>query len=86
LDKVIAEGGTSVPLTQKLNYEVEIPKNYPLKEGDVRFAVSPCSVYGQSVKDVLHPRLESTYGEEDDLALVYTRVSTLQISPCLIKN
>jgi hypothetical protein len=74
LDKVISDGGTSVPLTQKLNYEVEIPKNYPLKKGDVRFAVSPCPVYGQPIKNALHPRSESTYGEEDDLALVDTRL------------
>lgn len=33
LDKVIIEGGTSVPLTQNMNFEVEIPKNYPLKKG-----------------------------------------------------
>jgi hypothetical protein len=74
LDKVISDGGTSIPLTQSFSYVVEIPKNYPLKKGDVKFAVSSCPIYGHPIKNALHPEADHAYGEDEDLALVDTRI------------
>jgi hypothetical protein len=71
---VIIDGGTSVPMTQRFNFTLDIPKNYPLKKGSVNYAVSSIPIYGHPVRNALHPEASKIQDEEEDLALVDTRV------------